>query len=76
MRIDNASNLIYVRGQVPGPKEGVVCVKDSRSLRFFQQQLPPFPTYLPGVDGELPRIVDAPTEATDPVAMKESPNPF
>jgi hypothetical protein len=46
--VDSALNLLYVKGTIPGPKGGIVKVRDTIYLMESQfdpyQSPPPFPT--------------------------------
>lgn len=66
-KVDPQRNLLYVRGQVPGHKGGVVYIKDSVKKTFEQQPPRPCPTHL----GPLPPVGLAQPAADDPYDYKE-----
>lgn len=62
LRIDNALNLVYVRGAVPGVDNALVRIVDTRiggNEELFSRMPPPYPTFLPKVGQRLPRLLVA-----------------
>jgi large subunit ribosomal protein L3 len=62
MRIDNALNLVYVRGAVPGHDDTMVRVMDTRiggNRPIFTAMPPPYPTFIPSPGQTLPRLLVA-----------------
>lgn len=66
-KIDTARNLLYVKGAVPGRNGGFVRVADARDEKWKKVDAPPFPTYLPDPEVEVPLELFAPAETTDPL---------
>jgi len=64
-KIDTEYNVLFVKGAIPGPKGGIVRVRDALFKRF--EKPPPFPTYV------LPEHID-PFEPTEYEA--DLPVPF
>ena len=65
IRIDNALNLVYVKGCVPGPDDALVRIIDTRiggNKDIFKQMPPPYPTFIPRKGQVLPRLLVAPTD--------------
>jgi len=54
MRINMKYNVIYVRGSVPGPKNSIVYIFDTRLPLRKLKEAPPHPTYFLPEDGSLP----------------------
>lgn len=54
-RIDALNNLVYVKGQVPGPRKGFIRVQDAeakvRALGAALHKTGTAPTVLPGIAG-------------------------
>ncbi|XP_070576229.1 large ribosomal subunit protein uL3m-like isoform X2 [Ptychodera flava] len=50
-RVNTRYNILYVQGSVPGHHTSFVVVKDST---ISKPENPPFPTYLPSIEEELP----------------------
>ncbi|KAI1301007.1 54S ribosomal protein L9, mitochondrial [Mortierella claussenii] len=76
MKIDNALNLIYVKGAVPGVDDQFVKVRDAVKKRGNKiapaDMLPlPFPTANPELVKVMPRELVAKTGGADPYVMKE-----
>ncbi|KAF9905562.1 54S ribosomal protein L9, mitochondrial [Lobosporangium transversale] len=76
MKIDNALNLIYVKGSVPGVDDQFVKVRDAVKKRGNKiapaDTLPlPFPTVDPKLVEAMPRELVAKTGGADPYVMKE-----
>ncbi|CAG8519767.1 8086_t:CDS:2 [Dentiscutata erythropus] len=77
LKIDNALNLIYVKGAVPGPKDQFVRIKDAikkQGAKCFPQDYlpPPFPTIAPELLETMPRELIAKSGGVDPFLVKES----
>ncbi|CAG8510090.1 5023_t:CDS:2 [Acaulospora colombiana] len=77
LKIDNALNLIYVKGPVPGHDGQFVRIRDSvnkKGAKCFPPDCipPPFPTVDPQVENVMPRELVAKTGGIDPFALKES----
>eukprot|EP00026_Physarum_polycephalum_P009487 Phypoly_transcript_09612.p2 GENE.Phypoly_transcript_09612~~Phypoly_transcript_09612.p2 ORF type:complete len:187 (+),score=23.36 Phypoly_transcript_09612:812-1372(+) len=53
LKIDPYLNTIYVKGAVPGPKNGWVKIYDTPNQPYISDT-PPFPTYIPRVGEVLP----------------------
>lgn len=54
-KVDNAADVIFVRGCVPGPKKGWLVLKDSKANPIFKTNPPPYPTFLPQPGATIPR---------------------
>lgn len=63
-QVDPERNLLYVRGQVPGPQGSFVMVRDAFRWRWPERQAAglPFPTHI----GELPPVAVAKRDGGDP----------
>eukprot|EP00879_Flechtneria_rotunda_P008986 GHRR01009409.1.p1 GENE.GHRR01009409.1~~GHRR01009409.1.p1 ORF type:complete len:402 (+),score=114.78 GHRR01009409.1:152-1357(+) len=64
-KIDPARNLLYVRGQVPGPQGSFLYVRDAFRWKWAARQAAglPFPAYL---GDKLPEVEVAPRDGMDP----------
>ncbi|KAF9435943.1 54S ribosomal protein L9, mitochondrial [Entomortierella beljakovae] len=76
MKIDNALDLIYVKGGIPGVDDQFIKVKDAVKKRGNkiapEDVLPlPFPTVDPQLVKAMPRELVAKTGGADPYVMKE-----
>jgi large subunit ribosomal protein L3 len=72
MKVDNAADVLYVRGSIPGPRKGFLRVKDSKHNPIFEKTPPPYPTLLPTPGMTLPREVVAKSPHTkDPLYTVE-----
>ncbi|KAG0222840.1 54S ribosomal protein L9, mitochondrial [Actinomortierella wolfii] len=76
MKIDNALNLIYVKGAVPGVDDQFIKVKDAVKKRGEaiapKDCLPlPFPTIDPELVKAMPRELVAKTGGSDPLVIQE-----
>ena len=58
LKVDTVLNLIYVRGHVPGHRNGFVRIRDARYKPFPTP--PPFPTHIDKEAEPLPRELVAP----------------
>lgn len=70
LRIDNALNLIYVKGAVPGVDHAVCRVRDTLSggnEQIFSANPPPYPTFIPKPGQRLPRLMTAGPEKAEHV---------
>lgn len=63
-KVDPERNLLYVRGQVPGPQGSFVLVRDAFRWRWTERQAAelPFPTHI----GDLPPVTVAKRDGADP----------
>jgi len=66
-KIDNARNLVYVRGHVPGVAGGFVRIQDAVKGPKFPSD-PPFPTFVPSGEEDLELVITAPGSEADPNA--------
>ncbi|KAF9970305.1 54S ribosomal protein L9, mitochondrial [Actinomortierella ambigua] len=76
MKIDNALNLLYVKGAVPGVDDQFIKVKDAVKKRGEsiapKDCLPlPFPTVDPELVKAMPRELVAKTGGSDPLVIQE-----
>jgi ribosomal protein L3 len=64
LQVDPERNLLFVRGQVPGPQGSFVLVRDAFRWKWTQRQAAelPFPTHI----GELPPVSVAKRDGGDP----------
>lgn len=79
LRIDNALNLVYVKGAVPGPDDALVRILDSRigirlNRELFARMPPPCPTFIPRPGQLLPRLLIAPSATTGDRNSDENDN--
>lgn len=68
-QVDPQRNLLYVRGQVPGPAGSFVLVRDAFRWRWTERQAVglPFPTHIPtGQEEELSAVEVAKRDKSDP----------
>lgn len=59
MKVDNAADVVYVKGSVPGPKKGFLVLKDAKCNPIFKTTPPPYPTFMPAAGMTIPREVIA-----------------
>lgn len=52
MRVDPRHNVLYLTGSIPGKVGSLVELRDSLTKKFDTTTPPPFPTYIPSVDGD------------------------
>lgn len=64
LQVDPERNLLYVRGQVPGPQGSFVLVRDAFRWKWAQRQAAelPFPTHM----GATPPVAVAKRDGADP----------
>lgn len=64
LQVDPERNLLYVRGQVPGPQGSFVLVRDAFRWKWAERQAAelPFPTHI----GDLPPVTVAKRDGADP----------
>lgn len=75
MRIDNALNLIYVKGAVPGSDDAAVRVVDTKiggNKDIFARMPPPYPTFVPRLGQKLPRLLIADSAKEKQLAIPKS----
>lgn len=70
-KIDEARNLVYVKGHVPGNAGGFVRISDAVKGPNFPAP-PPFPTFVPEEGAALDRVLYAPAAPDDPLAPKDN----
>lgn len=72
MKIDPQRQLIYVKGQIPGPVGASIYACDAHKRPFAPENPPPFPTFIPPADDAL-EILQIPNEllGSDPYANGE-----
>lgn len=65
LQVDPERNLLFVRGQVPGPAGSFVLVKDAFRWKWAERQAAelPFPTH---IGDTLPPVVVAKRDGMDP----------
>eukprot|EP01112_Ceratiomyxa_fruticulosa_P012214 TRINITY_DN3374_c0_g1_i1.p1 TRINITY_DN3374_c0_g1~~TRINITY_DN3374_c0_g1_i1.p1 ORF type:complete len:341 (-),score=67.43 TRINITY_DN3374_c0_g1_i1:52-1074(-) len=56
-KIDTEQQLLYLKGQIPGPAGKFVHIRDAYKYEF--EMIPPFPTYIPKEGVEVPNITVA-----------------
>ena len=71
-KIDPQRQLLYVKGQIPGPVGSYVYACDAHKKPFAPENPPPFPTFIPPAD-DLKEVLQIPTEllGSDPFANGE-----
>jgi hypothetical protein len=70
-QVDPERNLLYVRGQVPGPQGSFVLVRDAFRWKWPQRQAAelPFPTHI----GDLPPMAVSKRDGIDPYRVSGMP---
>ena len=74
VRIDNALNLVYVKGAVPGCDDAMVRVTDTcigGNKDIFTAMPPPYPTFMPRLGQKLPRLLIASAVSEKPLAISK-----
>lgn len=68
LQVDPERNLLYVRGQVPGPQGSFVLVRDAFRWKWTERQAAelPFPTHI----GDLPPVTVAKRDGADPYRVR------
>ena len=61
-QVDPQRNLIFIRGQVPGPTGSVIQLRDAMRKKWPGRQQLPFPTRI----GEQPGVVQVASSVVDP----------
>lgn len=71
LKIDVATNCLYIKGSVPGHTNSVLHIRDSMGCPLFVKNPPPVPTFIPK-DNETPieRFYEAPEDNFDPLGPK------
>ena len=65
MKVDPKRQLIFVKGQVPGPAGASVFLRDSLKKPHSPENPPPFPTFVPPADDPMEELT-LPIEALGP----------
>jgi large subunit ribosomal protein L3 len=77
-QIDTARNLVYVRGQVPGPTGSFLLLRDAFRWQWRGRAAAglPFPTALPAAAPGDAAAAASPSDAAVTVAKRDSPDPY
>ena len=74
VRVDNALNLVYVKGAVPGSDDAMVRIMDTRiggNKDIFAAMPPPYPTFMPRLGQKLPRLMIAGSSTERPLVISK-----
>jgi len=66
-KIDTQRDLLFIKGSVPGPKEGWVRIRDAVYKQIDSKSPPPFPTYYYRVGDEAVKELVAPLPKENPL---------